>query len=80
MRSSLQLIGALGIIAGSVVAANAAPAIPNVDFRTPSNIVQVQGACGWGFYLSRWGDCIPIGYYRHHPRRARPTRGRRLRR
>jgi hypothetical protein len=34
------LIGALGIIAGSVVVANAAPTIPDVDLRAPSNIVQ----------------------------------------
>ena len=49
---SMKLIGALGIVAVWVLSANAAPTVPNPDSRIPSNIVQVQGACGWGYHLT----------------------------
>jgi hypothetical protein len=73
---SMKLIGALGIVAVWVLSANAAPTVPNPDSRIPSNIVQVQGACGWGYHLTYWGGCVPnyyghrhYGWRRHHWRR-----------
>jgi hypothetical protein len=77
MRStSLKLIGALAIVAVWAVSANAAPTVPNLDSRTPSSIVQVQG-CGWGYHLTYWGGCVPNYYgYRHYGWGHRYYRGR----
>jgi hypothetical protein len=82
MRStSLKLIGALGIVAIWAVSANAAPTVPNLDPRASSNIVQVQDACGWGYRLTYWGDCVPNYYgYRHYGWRHHYYRGRYWRR
>jgi len=47
------------ITAAASVSANATPVLPNLNYQSGANIVQVAQGCGGGFHRNGRGFCVP---------------------
>ena len=62
MRTAvLTLLGSL-VLSAAAMPANAGPTIANPGAPTVSNIIEVSGGCGHGFYRDVYGYCQPYNY------------------